>query len=419
MADTLAEIYNDTLVESDFTSGEATIITTNSSTAHVIKDVQAAEQDVTLKVNGTLEVNGFDVVGLTANSSGSEIIAPSSTVKVKSSTFPLTYTDYEIAIQSGSTNYSSNILPTVSGIEVESLSPIYDATNSMVSGISFDDTARIFAPHLGPNNYHLICWDNLDSTTQMRLIRDSDGAVVASEGSSYSPKWFDGKQYVYYYATTLGTGLHKTDCFTGTESLVVAQDFGGRTTYPRLFGIPNKYIFIWSEYTVGTAYVYDIQNDTVSTWLTSTPSTVFNFLDKRFFAVERSDGTVVILVVDNQSTIYWWEWTPGTTLNNSTPPTTNTLSLSGNNEHFRDYSAHHGTKGSRLYYVNNDSEKLSYIDFETSTPTVTNIGTTQISGAYGWDTQIVERTPSSATISGRSGYPSPSLKLRMTGVTST
>jgi hypothetical protein len=142
-------------------------------------------------------------------------------------------------------------------------------------------------------------------------------------------------------------------------------------------------------------------------------------LDKRFFAVERSDGTVIILVVDSQDTIKWWKWTPGTTLNNSTPPTTNTLSLVGNKEHFRNYSAHHGTKGSRLYYVNNDSEKLSYIDFETDTPTVTNIGTTQLTEAYGMDTQIVERTPSSATISGRSGYPAPSLKLRMTGVTST
>ena len=147
--------------------------------------------------------------------------------------------------------------------------------------------------------------------------------------------------------------------------------------------------------------------------------TIFAHLDKRYFAVERSDGTVVILVVDAQDTIKWWEWTPGTTLNSSTPPTTNTLLLTGSKEHFRDYSAHHGTKGSRLYYVNNDSEKLSYIDFETSTPTVTNIGTTQISGGYGWDAQIVERTPSSATISGRSGYPNPSLKLRMTGVTST
>ncbi len=84
MADTLAEIYRNTLTESSFDSnGEATIVTTNSSTSHVIKNIQVEDTDATIKVNGTLKVNDFDVVALTGSSSGSEIIAPSSTVKVK------------------------------------------------------------------------------------------------------------------------------------------------------------------------------------------------------------------------------------------------------------------------------------------------------------------------------------------------
>ena len=41
MADTLTEIYRNTLTSSDFDSnGEATIVTTNSSTSHVIKNIQ-------------------------------------------------------------------------------------------------------------------------------------------------------------------------------------------------------------------------------------------------------------------------------------------------------------------------------------------------------------------------------------------
>jgi hypothetical protein len=332
------------------------------------------------------------------------------------SAFPLVYTDYEIAIQTGSTNYSSNILPFVADLEIDSLSPIYDATNSMVEPISFDDTARIFAPYLGSNDYHLICWNNWNDTTELRLIEDSTGTTIFSNSDSYSPKWFDGKQYAYWND---GAGLRRLDCFAGTSTRIYTQDFGGRTTYPKLFGIPNKYIFIWSEHTIGTSYVYDIANGTLATWLTNTPSTVFNHTDRGYFAVERSDGTVIIICVNAQDEIKWWKWEPGTTLNSSSPPTEYLLTLSGNKEHFRTYNAHHGTKGSRLYYVNNDSEKLSYIDFETDNPTVTNIGTTQLTDAYGMDTQIVERTPSSATISGRSGYPSPSLKIRMTGVTST
>jgi hypothetical protein len=84
MADTLSEIYRDTLTASDFDSnGEATIVTTDSSTSHVIKSIQAAEVDSQLLLQGSLDINGFTIVGLTANSSGTEIIAPSSTVKVK------------------------------------------------------------------------------------------------------------------------------------------------------------------------------------------------------------------------------------------------------------------------------------------------------------------------------------------------
>ena len=89
MADTLAEIYRNTLTSSSFDSnGEATIVTTDSSTSHVIKNIQVSDTDTNVPINGTLKVNDFDIVGLTANSSGSEIIAPSSTVKVKTSATP-------------------------------------------------------------------------------------------------------------------------------------------------------------------------------------------------------------------------------------------------------------------------------------------------------------------------------------------
>jgi hypothetical protein len=407
------------LVESDFTNGEATIITTDSSTAHVIKNVQAIDVDSEIPLNAKLDVNGFDVVNLTANSSGSEIIAPSSTVKVKTSVFPLEYVDYEIAIRTSSSNYSTNTLAYVNDIEAASLSPIYNATNSMQAQ-TLASNQTIFAPKLGPNEFTLVAWSDSNSNTQLRLNRESDGTQIFSEGSSYSQKWFDGKQYVYYYATTLGTGLHRLDAFTGTETLVDQKDYGGRSTYQRTFGISEKYIFIWATSSEATSYVYDIQAGTSTPFINGpAASSVFAHMDKFFFAVERSDGTVIIMVIDAQDTIKWWEWTPGTVITSSNLPATNTLTLSGNSEHFRDYNGHHATKGSRLYYVNNDSEKLAYLDFETATPTQTVIGTQQLSAAYGWDTTFVERTPTSSTISSRTGYPAPSLKLRMTGVTST
>ena len=58
-----------------------------------------------MPINGTLRVNDFDVVALTGNSSGSEIIAPSSTVKVKTSTIPFTYEDVEFTTRRSATQY--------------------------------------------------------------------------------------------------------------------------------------------------------------------------------------------------------------------------------------------------------------------------------------------------------------------------
>ena len=100
MADTLAEIYRNTLTSSSFDSnGEATIVTTNSSTSHVIKNIQAEDTDTTFKLNATLEINDFNIVALTGNSSGSEVIAPNSTVKVKTSALPLSFVDQEFQNQ--------------------------------------------------------------------------------------------------------------------------------------------------------------------------------------------------------------------------------------------------------------------------------------------------------------------------------
>ena len=124
MADTLAEIYRNTLTSSDFDSnGEATIVTTDSSTSHVIKNIQAVDTDTTLPLNATLKINDFDIVALTGNSSGSEVIAPSSTVKVKTSALPLTFVDQEFQSQNNNSNYRKQTVATaISGSNVSFLS---------------------------------------------------------------------------------------------------------------------------------------------------------------------------------------------------------------------------------------------------------------------------------------------------------
>ena len=132
MADQLAEIYRNTLTSSDFDSnGEATIVTTNSSTSHVIKNIQVSDVETQIPVNGTLKINDFDIIGLTANSSGSEIIAPSSTVKVKSSAFPLQYEDLEFQSQANYSNYFTQTVPSINGINASL--DLFDNTNDVAS----------------------------------------------------------------------------------------------------------------------------------------------------------------------------------------------------------------------------------------------------------------------------------------------
>ena len=92
MADTLESIFQATSIGgTELDDGEHTIVTTNANTSFVIKDMH---------VNGTsnltnthLELNGFNVSGITANATGSLIIPPSSTLKIKTTDYPFTFVE--------------------------------------------------------------------------------------------------------------------------------------------------------------------------------------------------------------------------------------------------------------------------------------------------------------------------------------
>ena len=416
MADTLAEIYRNTLTSSDFDSnGEATIVTTNSSTSHVIKNIQVSDTDTQIPVNGALKINDFDIVGLTGNSSGSEIIAPSSTVKVKSSAMPLTYLDYDIALRTTNTNYVSHIEATVNDISV--ISNIYDGTNSIPFSLAQNETRDIYAPNLGANNYHLIILDNQNNNTNGYLY-NSSGSAVWSNTDSYAPKWFDGKQYAYWFNDSGTSGIDRVDCYTGTVTRLVDVSLANGYTYPKMYGYRNEYLWFWSRYDSDTPHVYNFATGQVSSWADSTAQNRLTQTDKNYFVVKRSDGKYRQVIPNQGNEFVYFEWDASTFVTGSNQLTFNTLNLSGNAEGISDRNHNMAVVGSKLYYIN-DNSKLAYVDFAPDTPTKAEVGTNTVSVNYGTDLQQVERTPDSSTISGRSGYPNPSLKLRVTGITST
>lgn len=414
MADTLAEIYRDTLVSSDFnSSGEATIVTTDSSTSHVIKSIQVKDTDTAIPVGGTLDINGFDIVGLTANSSGTEIIAPSSTVKVKATGFPLRYTDAELNVRTSGSNYSSTSIASVNG--AEAIGEIYDATNTLGQALTYDNTRNVFAPFVGSNHY--IYTTNHNSSSTARVIDNASGSAVYSHNNAYTPKWFDGKQYAYFYeGSATPRGIYRIDIAAGSASIFKSLDIGGNGGDAKIFGIRDEYIWFWKS-ADDTMYVYDFATGSVTSF-GSTANTVYGTWthNRSMYAVKRSNGSYRFVLPYSQSQIRYIDYSVGDVHGNSHGY--QSISLDTSSKHFRAYDANHGEVGSKLYYVNDDSEKIAYWDFDPDTPTHAVIGTNQLTSAYGFDLTHVEKTPSPSTVAGRTYGINPSLKLRITGVTS-
>lgn len=420
MADTLSEIYNDTLVGSDFnSSGEATILTTNSSTAHVIKNVQVVEGNSDVPVGGNIDVNGFNVVALTANSSGSEIIAPSSTVKVKTSSFPLDYEDTSFIIQETATTFTS-----VSEAKLNNAiqpSPFVATGQSIGYSQTLSEDRRIFIPNLGPNNYQLIVRENSAKTTFQVYSKTSSGTNNYTFGSAYNCGWWDGSQY-FYFTDKDTNNIQRLDTFTGTTNSTF-HNYGSISTNsnPRMVGVKDKFLFFWLHNGSGGTKFYNFTTGTSGTFTTQDANQTFANTDKEFYCVQRTDGTFIMMVVDAVDNIKWWKFTEadigGTNVGGGGTGYT-TLTPTGT-ERFGTYQRMHSAVGTKLFYINNQ-ERLCSWDFATDTP-VHKVEYDTVLTAYSNDTHVAYHinTPDSTTIAARNYGTAPSLGLRITGVTST
>jgi len=426
MADTLAEIYRNTLTSSDFDSnGEVTIVTTNSSTSHVIKNIQAVDTDTNIPINGTLKVNDFDVVGLTANSSGSEIIAPSSTVKVKTSAIPFNYQDLEFNTRANATTYRTTTQAKINGYTA--ISEIYNASNTTVTSISTNSTEDTYAPFIGSNDYHYSGHFNFGSTSQA-YVWNNTGSVIFSHTQSYTPKWFDGYQYSYYYGDTPGiSGNHiiRIDIAAGTASRIKEMAYHGPSSDPKMFGITNAdgtldRLFFWSHANASDGgQVYNAATGNVTNFTNVDPNSVYgtgNAHNQQWYAIKRTNGSYRFVYATGQQQIRFYDWSIGDVHTSSISPTQ--IDTTGNDVIFNTRQTKHSVHGTKLYYLNNDN-KVAAWDFDPDTPTQSVIGTNQHATTYGSDLTLVVRTPSTSTINARSYGVSPSLKLRVTGITST
>ena len=418
MADTLAEIYRDTLTESDFDSnGEATIVTTDSSTSHVIKSIQAKEVSSNLAVAGTLEVNGFDIVGLTANSSGTEIIAPSSTVKVKTDAIPFTYLDDRFFVQSTSTNLVSTANAKLNG--TAALSNILDTTNTLPISLANDDTWRVVAPFLGPNNNTFFYFTNKNNQTNAYLY-NSSGSEIWTETTGYVPKWFDGYRYVYYMTPGSG-GITRADTWalSSQNTEILSYSFPSTTTYSRTFGIRDKWLFFWPDHSGSKGYALNLQTNAVQDLTIANADNAFAAMDVQFHAVEVSNGYYIF--ENDGQTIQYWAWDGTQILDGTTQSQNVDVSLSGNQQTFRNAgSSNKVAVGSKFYYINSNNN-LAYFEFEGTPAWGAEVTSNAFAATapYGHDVTYVELEPTASEISARTYNASIGLKLRITGVTTT
>tara|TARA_Y100001937_G_scaffold109265_1_gene153746 strand:+ start:301 stop:1590 length:1290 start_codon:yes stop_codon:yes gene_type:complete len=429
MADTLAEIHKATLQSSDFnSSGEATLFTTNSSTKHVIKSIHVKEGDTNFTVAPTLNVSDHDIVTLTANASGQEIVGPSTAVKLKTTTFPLRYEDREFVHQQGSSEYNAITFPTVN--EVEGKTATLNTNNNPIGHSNFTTNyaQRAIYTELGPNNYTMFIYSNGNNQTLLQ-IRQSNGTLVANHSDAYHPWWYDDKQYAYRYSGA-GGYIQRIDVYTGTLNATWKQHVTNvsNSSYSRMMGVNDaqgnpKYLAFWPTYNQGFMYYYDFDNDLVGTWISNNVSNVVADYSRTMRLLMKSSGDMSFLYMDSNSTIREYPFIP---TSSSTPTYTN-VNRSTGVQLWPTHAQGMAVVGSRLYYYSDSnsgtpSARLEYIDFDLSGDSrfVDTGQTFQTNvGNYGYSVNLNKTIPTSTEISNRTYSINPSFQIRMTGITST
>ena len=407
MADTLGEIFNGTLTESDFVNGEATIVTTDANTSLVIKDMKVVQGSNQVPVVGDLKVGNFTIASVTSDASGTEIIGPNSTLKVTSTSFPPAYTDLVFQFQESANIIKNKIFPKIGGLDAGPA----ETTTTNISSLPYKSTdypARQIFTGIGPDNHTVVIFDDNNSQTLI-YIYEASGAAVYSDTTNYTPKWFDGTRYAYWFPS--GQYLYKLDTWTGIPVAILMPNTGTATTYAKMFGQAGQYAVFWPDYTGANAYYIDLVTDKIGRVTTNmTPNGMFGVAAKRMYLASLESGFKVVRN-SNQNTLVVYDWAPGTLLTSA--PSGLNVSLPVNIAQENEAQV---LLGNTFYYADTSRNLQA---FNLDTQEITNLGTLASSQVYGNDIWYKLVTPDSTTVSNRSYTFNPSLSLRLTGVTST
>ncbi len=413
MGDTLEEIYKATLTESSFNaSGEATVITTDANTRYAIKDVQV-QQLGGVNVSANLLVNDVNVANVTNSVTGSEIIGTSSTVKLKTDTFPLTYEDvYFGFIPTGANSLDKKKKAFVNGVEDTALGFI-TAHGETFYGNPVD--ATYVAHYQVHNNVAIRIRFDGNSTTHMHVY-NSSGTTVETETTSYTPKAFDQKRYVYYLLS--GSNIKKYDTQTDTTSNVsFSLGSVNPSSYARFVHAGEDWFWGTSQYgggsTANQPFIFNAATETVTHASNgSSGQSTYGYANDGMWAVY--DGSIIhVIRVNNDNNWSRYEVNP------STGAVSGATTFSGSAGPNMWSSGQWMDPHDRKLWYYHSSGYLAYWDPSNGKFTVTThqFSNSSPSGGRG-HIFIGHETPSSSTVNARTYTISPSATYRITGVKS-
>ena len=263
MADTLESIYlNTSLGATQLDDGEETILTTNSSTRYVIKDMYVSG---TSNLSNTyLELNGVRVSGIQTNATGSLIIPPSSTLKIKSTDYPYrVYENFYWAAESSQNDLGVYIdYEDASGSAVSATGGNTDLYGTGVSNSDITDVIYLPTTQNG-NGYVYTTRSDGNSSHYIQVLPDTNLGNTNNYDSngSYKPYGFyDGKVWVLdgatlQYSDFVNTASTSASWTSFSPSGLKTNSYNPYPTasYPRV-----KCSNGWFWYTRSSADSYDI-----------------------------------------------------------------------------------------------------------------------------------------------------------------
>lgn len=245
MADSVVEILNATITNTQLpnSSTEYTLLSTNSSTSYVIKDVQVASFASDLQA----KINGFPVGNWNKSLSGSEVLDVSSSITLKSASAPLSLEHIYNNSSDGAVSIYQYINGYVNEVNIGTVSSTFNVAAGFSNISAQTQSCSLFLSSSGTKLIQV--YHDGNSQTLVRYWSTTGISYTNLHTGNYNPVWYchDTREVYYRYSNE----LRKINVDTGTQTTVRSTTFSydspSYTSYVRfttckdwLFVIPSN-----------------------------------------------------------------------------------------------------------------------------------------------------------------------------------